>query len=56
MIINPYVASCMIHGTRVDGLEIAKSNTYTVLVRYKDEVIKRHISKHGMRLTFVEMV
>jgi hypothetical protein len=51
-LITPYTASCWLKGKYRSGLEMVKPNTYTVLVRYKGEVIKRHFTKHDVKLVY----
>ena len=51
-ILTPYTASCWLDGKRRSGIEVVRPNTYTVLVRYDGEVIKRHFTKHGVKLHY----
>ena len=51
-LITPYTVSCWLDGKYRTGLEMVKPNTYTALVRYKGEVIKRHFTKHNVKLTY----
>ncbi len=51
-LVTPYTVSCWIKGKYRNGLEMVKPNTYTILVRYKDEVIKRHLTKHDVKLSY----
>ena len=49
----PYLADCRIKGERRFNLPVTKMNTYTCWVEYDGKPIKRHFSKHDIKLAFI---